>query len=131
MFYPTLIFVKMILFEEMSDKKMKTENNLIYESKGTFKSLWNSYKIFEDRIELECCFSLKKIIITRDTFLGIDVYKPPVIRTTFRALKIDLADLYYHVGIERSNGFFKQLRFTPTNPNEFKQKVLEWINSSS
>jgi hypothetical protein len=46
-------------------------------------------------------------------------------RTTFWALKLDLADLYEHVEIKRINGFFKQLRFTPENPKEFIAKARE------
>jgi len=98
--------------------------DLIYESKGTPKSLWNTYRIFNDRIELQFRFFFTKIIIPKDTFVKVDVYKPPVIRTVFWALKIDLADLYTHVGIERNSGIFKKLRFTPSNPNEFKQKIV-------
>lgn len=112
------------------DEIMMTEttNNLIYESKGTPRSLWNNYRIFSDRIELQFRLFFTKIIIRRDAFVKIDTYKPPVIRTVFWALKLDLADLYNHVGIERSEGVFKKIRFTPANPNEFKQKVIAWAS---
>jgi hypothetical protein len=100
----------------------------IYESKGTIRSLWNTYRIFDDRIELQVRLFFTKIVIRRDELLKVDVYKPPVLRTAFWAVKLDLADLFLHVGIERSSGFFKKLRFTPTNPYEFKRQVIEWMN---
>jgi len=103
-----------------------SNNNLVYESKGTPRSLWNSYKIFDDRIELEFRLFFTKIVIPKASFVKIEVYKPPVIRTVFWALKLDLADLYTHVGIERNSGFMKKLRFTPSDPNEFKQKIMAW-----
>jgi len=106
----------------------ESTDNLIYESKGTPRSLWNNYRIFNDRIELQFRPFFTKIIIPRDTFVKVDVYKPPVIRTVFWALKLDLADLYNHVGIERNDGFFKKIHFTPLNPNEFKQKVIVWAS---
>jgi len=105
------------------------ENNDIplYESIPTKKSMGNKYSIYPDRIELKCRFPFvtKTLIIKRDDLMSIDTYKPPAIRTTFWALKLNLADLKEHVGIKRKNGFFKQLRFTPENPKEFVSKVKE------
>lgn len=99
----------------------------LYESAPTKKSIGNAYCVYSDRIELKCRFPFfyKTFVISKDDLVSIDVYKPPVIRTTFRALTLDMADLKEHVGIKRKNGFFKQLRFTPENPEEFVAKVLE------
>jgi hypothetical protein len=44
------------------------------------------------------------------------------------ALQIDLADFYKHVGIKRTHGFFKKLRFTPENPKQFIVKAKEILN---
>ena len=99
----------------------------IYVSKGTARSIWNEYRIYEDRIELEFHLFFKTFVIPVDEVIEISLYKPPVIRTVFWALKIDLADLYSHVGIERKNGCFKKIRFTPTDPEEFTAKVKEII----
>ena len=109
---------------------MKTIENALYESAPTKKSMGNVYGIYSDRIELKCRFPFisKTLVIKKDDLVSIDIYKPPVIRTTFRALKLDLADLNEHVGIKRKNGFFKQLRFTPDNPKEFVSKVIEIFN---
>jgi len=67
----------------------------------------------------------KTLVIKKNDLISIDIFKPPVIRTTFWALKLDLADLNEHVGIKRINGFFKQLKFTPENPKEFVAIVQE------
>ena len=106
----------------------ESTDNLIYESKGTPRSLWNTYRIYNNRIELQFRLFFTKIIISRDAFVKVEVYKPPVIRTVFWALKLDLADFYVHVGIERNDGFFKRIRFIPSNPNEFKRKVIVWAD---
>lgn len=99
----------------------------LYKSTSTRKSIGNEYSIYADRIELKCRFPFitKTLIIKKDDIISIDTFKPPVFRTTMRALKLDLADLNEHVGIKRKNGFFKQLRFTPENPKEFVAKVKE------
>jgi hypothetical protein len=99
----------------------------LYTSKPTWKSLGNAYHIYADRIELRCRFPFfaRTLIVKRDDLIAIEVFKPPVITTSFLALKLDLADLCEHVGLKRKNGFFKQLRFTPAHPKEFVLKVRE------
>ena len=106
---------------------MKSTDTPLYKSRPTKKSIGNEYYIYSDRIELRCRFPFfsKTLVIKKDDLISIGIFKPPVIRTTFWALKLDLADLNEHVGIRRINGFFKQLRFTPENPKEFVAKVKE------
>ena len=106
---------------------MKNIDIPLYESRPTKKSINNRYYIYADRIELRCRFPFvtKTLVIKRDDLISIDIFKPPVIRTTFRALTLDRAYLNEHIGIQRRNGFFKQLRFTPENPKEFVAKVKE------
>lgn len=101
----------------------------VYKSAASVKSLGNEYSIFADRIELKCRFPFvnQTLIIQRDALVSIEVYQPPVIRTTFWALKLDLADLHEHVGIERKSGFFRQLRFTPENPKEFVSRAKDTL----
>ena len=106
---------------------MKSIDTPLYKSTSTKKSIGNEYSIYADRIELKCRFPFitKTLVIKKDDIISIDTFKPPVFRTTIRALKLDLADLNEHVGIKRKNGIFKQLRFTPENPKEFVTKVRE------
>jgi len=106
---------------------LKSTDTPLYKSRPTKKSIGNEYYIYSDRIELRCRFPFfsKTLVIKKDDLISIEIFKPPVIRTTFWALKLDLADLNEHVGIKRTNGFFKKLRFTPENPKEFVAKVKE------
>jgi hypothetical protein len=106
---------------------MNSINTPLYKSTSTKKSIGNEYSLYADRIELKCRFPFitKTLVIKKDDIISIDTFKPPVFRTTIRALKLDLADLNEHVGIKRKNGVFKQLRFTPENPKEFVAKVKE------
>jgi len=99
-------------------------------SRPTKTSIGNAYSIYTDRIELRCRFPFftKTLVVKKDDLISIDIFKPPVIRTTFRALKLDLADIKEHVGIKRKNGFFRQLRFTPENPKEFVTKAKEILD---
>ena len=74
---------------------MKSIDIPLYESSPTRKSIGNRYAIYRDRIELRCRFLFfsKTLVIKKDDIIWIDTFRPPVIRTTFRALKLDLADL--------------------------------------
>ena len=68
---------------------MKDIDTPLYETAPTKTSLGNAYSIYSDRIELRCRFPFvtKTLVIKKDDLISIDTYKPPVIRTTFRALK--------------------------------------------
>ncbi len=95
------------------------EGEPIYETKPSFRSLWQKYRIFNDRIELRGFCFCRRIVIPADEVEEVQVFSPPVIKTVFWALKLDLADLYRHVGIRRKRGLFKNLRFTPDDPERF------------
>ena len=90
---------------------MKSTDTPLYQSRPTRKSIGNEYCIYSDRIELGCRFPFfpKKMVIQKEDLISIDIFKPPVIRTAFWALKLDLANLNEHVGIKRTNGFFNRL----------------------
>jgi hypothetical protein len=104
-------------------------NKLLYKSEGSFRSLWNSYRIYADRIELEFRFFFTTIIIRRNDFVHVDVFRPPVFRTSMCALKLDFADLCKHVGILRNCGYFKEIRFTPSDPAEFERQICLWAQT--
>ena len=106
---------------------MQYANIPLYVSSPTMKSMGNEYSIFADRIDFSCRYVFFHIIITvkKEDIISIGVFKPPVIRTSFKALKLDLADFYEHVGITRKGGVFSQLRFTPNNPQKFVATAKE------
>ena len=74
---------------------MENSGNPLYQSAPAKKSMGNRYSIYADRIELRCRFPFvtKTLVIKKDDLISIDTFKPPVLRTTFWALKLDLADL--------------------------------------
>jgi len=109
---------------------MKSEQP-IYISKAGVRSFGNEYRIYNNRLELECKFLFQTFIIPLEELISIDIFKPPVIRTVFWALKLDLADFYRHIGIEREKGYMKKLRFIPENPDEFIATVNELITKET
>lgn len=109
-----------------SYKKMKVYPT--YVSKACARSLWNEYRVYEDRVELKFRLFFKTFIIFHEDMISIALFDPPVIKTKFWALKFDWADFNKHVGIQRKNGFMKHLRFTPQEPDKFVAAVEQYFN---
>jgi hypothetical protein len=99
----------------------------LYESPASARSLWQAYRVFADRIELD----LHLWGVVRVPFAavhGVEVRPAGVIFDLFRgkyglgelmrAPKFDLADLAEHVVIEK-DGFWRQVRITPDDPAAF------------
>ena len=90
-------------------------------------SLWQEYRIYGDRVELQAWALFHSIIIPANEIVEVEVRPPVVFADFFRrgrlwkslALKIDLSDIRRHVAIRRKSGFIKCIRFTPGNPEEF------------
>jgi len=90
-------------------------------------SLWQEYRIYGDRVELQAWMLLHTIVIPAHEIVEVEVRPPVVFADWFRhgkfgrilALKIDMADLRRHVAIRRKSGFIKCIRFTPGNPEDF------------
>ncbi len=110
---------------------MQGDKEAVYTSRRTLKSFWNEYSIYEDRIELEFNICFRKIVVCWDELESFQIYSPPVFKTSLCALKLDFADLYQHVGVRRANGIFKQLRFTPLDPEEFVSRIAIHYPSAS
>lgn len=104
---------------------MRDLDEPLYASKGSWRSLWRQYRIYDDRLELPSLLGTKVIPLT--DILDIEVRPPLVIGDAFRgkglgycwALKLDMADLCRHVALHRTSGIMKRLRFSPHDPEEF------------
>ncbi len=107
---------------------MMTEDNLdrpLYVSRRLFRNLWQSCRIYTDRIELQSFIGRK--VIRAEDIIKVEVRPPLVIGDLFRrrgfaesfALKLDLADFFRHVAIHRRSGWTKYICFTPDDPDTF------------
>jgi hypothetical protein len=104
----------------------------IYVSKPQGKNIWQEYRVFEDRIELD--FKLwGTVTVPMDQVEGVRVARPLVVFDLFRGeldlgdllrtAKLDFADLAEHVSIEKDTGFWRQFRITPDDPEAFVAAV--------
>ncbi len=102
----------------------------IYTSKCTAKSLWQEYRIFEDRIELDSLFGMisigfdqiEKASLSESEIKGL--LKGDLHVKDFRpAIKLDWANFKKHIVIDKSSGNVGRVLFTPDDPQAF-MKVL-------
>lgn len=102
----------------------------LFVSPSTVKSLWQEYRIFADRLELDSMFGLISIpfehIETVDLSdsdvsgllkgdLGLKNFRP--------AFKLDWANFMEHVVIDKTEGFFRRVLITPDDPSAFNQEL--------
>jgi hypothetical protein len=93
----------------------------VHVSRRTPASLWQEYRIFPDRLELQSWIFFHAIVIPATEILTIEVRSSAFSgRKGFTwGVKLDNADLCRHVLVRRKTGFWKRIAFTPDNPDEF------------
>ena len=93
----------------------------LFVSRRTPASLWQEYRIYSDRLELQAWILFHTIAIPTNEILTIEV-RPSVFsgRKGFTwGIKLDNSDLCRHILVRRKTGFWKRIAFTPDNPDEF------------
>ena len=104
----------------------------IYTSRSTVKSLWQKYKIFNNRLEFDTHFGqmtipfeqVEQIDVSESEVKGL--VKGDLHLTNFRpALKLDWANFLEHVVIDKSEGCIRRILFTPDDPAAFKSTLDE------
>jgi hypothetical protein len=99
---------------------------LIYTSKSSVKSLWQEYRIYEDRLEFGTPFGpmtipfeqIERVKVSESDLKGL--LKGDLKLKGFRpALKLDWANLLEHVVLDKSEGLIRRVLFTPDDPKGF------------
>ena len=106
---------------------MSASEEPFYVSPRSSRSIWQEYRIYPDRLELQCWVAFHTLVIPAEEIIEIEVRPPIVIADLFRGksflysfpLKIDGSDGHRHVAIKRKCGFIKHIRFTPDEPDRF------------
>jgi|SRR6516162_5113134 hypothetical protein len=96
----------------------------LYISRRLARNLWQTYSVYQDRIELRFWFALRTLVIPFEEISELEVRRPLVVPSRhdppwYRILKLDWADLFPHVSLCKRFGYFQQYRFTPDNPAAF------------
>ena len=93
----------------------------VYVSCRTPAGLWQEYRIYPDRLELQSWAFFHTVIIPANDILEIEV-RPSLSggrKGITWGIKLDMTDLCRHVLVRRKSGFWKHIAFTPDNADEF------------
>ncbi len=108
----------------------------VYESESTVRNLWQAYRIFNDRVEIDWLFGcmtipfdhIEKVIVSESEVKGL--MRGDLHLKDFRpALKVDWANFVEHVVIDKSGGHIHRILLTPENPEEFVNTLDEALSS--
>jgi hypothetical protein len=98
-----------------------------YTSKSTVNSLWQEYRVCEDRVEFDTLFG--QMTIPFEHIERIDVSESEVkgllrgdlhLKGFRPALKLDWANFLEHVVLDKNEGRIRRVLFTPDDPAAFK-----------
>ena len=104
----------------------------IYTSVSTVKSLWQEYRIYNDRIEFGTLLGqmtipfdhIEQVYTSESEVEGL--LKGDLHLKNFRpALKLDWANFVEHVVLDKSEGYIRRVLFTPDNPEVFNKTLNE------
>ncbi len=107
-------------------------NQPIYSSRACGWGNKNCYRVYSDRLDLDFLIIKKTFVIPANDLVDIWTSKPTTLRSLSRmgglkavgrGLKLDLADMFEHVGIECNRKGFRFLFFAPEDPAGFMAAV--------
>jgi len=89
----------------------------LYKSKRTAKSLWQQYRIYRDRLELESWFLFHTIVLLAKEIQAVEVRPSGPIW----GVKLDSCNCCRHVLLIKKTGllFTKRIAFSPDEPDKF------------
>jgi hypothetical protein len=89
----------------------------LYKSKRTAKSLWQEYRIYRDRLELQSWLLFHTIVVPVNEIQAVEVRPSGFIW----GVKLDSCNFCRHVLLIKKSGllFAKRLAFSPDDPDKF------------
>ncbi len=98
----------------------------IFASRGTAKSLWQEYRIYDGRVEFDTRFG--KLTVPFDQIERVEISESEVkgllrgdlhLKNFRPALKLDWANFLEHVVLDKSQGCVRRILFTPEDLEAF------------
>lgn len=105
-------------------------DTVVYRSTSTAKSLWQEYRIYDDRVEFDT--HLGNLTVPFDHVEGVEISESEVrgllrgdlhLKNFRPALKLDWANFLEHVVLDKDGGAIRRILFTPDNLDEFKNAL--------
>jgi hypothetical protein len=111
------------------------DNAPVYTSESTAKSIWQEYRIYDDRVEFDTKFGMmvipfahiEQVEVSESEIKGL--VRGDLHLKDFRpALKLDWANFLEHVVIDKKEGYVKRVLITPDDPEVFKEALEKALN---
>jgi len=90
-------------------------NTPLYKSKRTAKSLWQEYRIYRDRLELQSWLLFHTVVVPVNEIRAVEVRPSGVIW----GVKLDNCNFCRHVLLTKKSDLFKRIGFSPGEPDKF------------
>jgi len=87
----------------------------IYISKRTGRGLWQEYRIYRDRLELQSWFLFHTVVVPVNEIQAVEVRPSGIIW----GVKLDNCNFCRHVLLTKKSGLFKRIGFSPDDPEKF------------
>ena len=106
-----------------------------YISKSTMKSLWQEYRVYDDRVEFDTHFGImsipfrhiERVEVSESEVKGL--VRGDLHLKNFRpALKLDWANFLEHVVLDKSEGCVRRVLFTPDDLAAFTRALNEALS---
>ena len=102
----------------------------VYTSPSTGRSLWQEYRVFDDRVEFDTHFGMMTIPFAHIESVTVSesevdgLLRGDLHLAGFRpALKLDWANFVEHVVLDKSEGHIRRVLFTPHDVEGFKDAL--------
>jgi hypothetical protein len=113
----------------------RSHKQALYVSRRSAKNLWQRYRVYSDRIELQFWFAFHTLVIPLRVIEDIQVRRASALPDRglgdplwFRIVKLDWADFFTHVSLHKGSGFVRCYWFTPDDPDAFVAAVQTVLN---
>jgi hypothetical protein len=101
-----------------------------FTSKCTLKSLWQEYRIYDDRLEFSTMFGkmvipfgqIEKITLEGSDLKGL-LHGNLHLKDFRPALKLDFANFKEHLVLDKTSGKIRRILFTPDDPEIFQKEL--------
>lgn len=117
---------------------MSPDESPLYVSNRLPRNLWQEYRVFKDRLELESHILLHTFIIPLNDIQGVSISPPLLYAMFFKQtwkggipFRLDMAPLFTHVAVLRKKGIFRNIRFIPDNPDAFMNACNHLLDNVS
>jgi hypothetical protein len=105
----------------------------LYVSPCSGTSLWQEYRIYDDRIEFQTLLGtllvpmgeIESVAVRESDVKGLVLHGDLQLKGFRPALKLDWANFVEHVVLDKSGGLIHRLLFTPDNPAMFVAALEE------